>query len=190
MKNKTGKRILLAGMLCFLSFSACACREGKETPEPEEQQEDLRDPAAEQNEELEPEQTADAGEGPSGAAGSDSEGSGMPAEWTDSDYDLEGNIEDLKDGQFTVVEVITEDLDGGVVMVGPADGDDSGFNKVSVSYDEDTLFALQTIYEGGARTEMSGADAADLESGQLVQIWGTFSEDSLKADQICMIKVE
>ena len=105
-------------------------------------------------------------------------------------YDMEGNIKDLKDGQFTLVEVVTEELEDGTLMIGSSGEDDSEFEKTSIAYDEDTRFAIQTIYDGGDRSEMSEATAADLESGQLVKIWGSASDDGWKATQICIVKVE
>lgn len=116
--------------------------------------------------------------------------SGTSAEWVDSTPNLEGDIKELKDGQLTVVEAITEKSDnGGDIVVSPGSGDDSEFNKIAVTYDENTLFAIQTIYDGGARFEMSEATAADLASGQFIQVWGSSSGSGLKATQICIVKV-
>ena len=116
--------------------------------------------------------------------------SGTSAEWVDSTPNLEGDIKELKDGQLTVVEAITEKSDnGGDIIVVPGSGDDSEFNKIAVTYDENTLFAIQTIYDGGARSEMSEATAADLASGQFIRVWGSSSGSGLKATQICIVKV-
>ena len=116
--------------------------------------------------------------------------SGTSTEWVDSTPNLEGDIKELKDGQLTVVEAITEKSDnGGDIVVSPGSGDDSEFNKIAVTYDENTLFAIQTIYDGGARSEMSAATAADLASGQFIQVWGSSSGSGLKATQICIVKV-
>ena len=116
--------------------------------------------------------------------------SGTSAEWVDSTPNLEGDIKGLKDGQLTVVEAITEKSDnGGDIIVVPGSEDDSEFNKISVTYNENTLFAIQTIYDGGARSEMSEATAADLASGQFIRVWGSPSGSGLKATQICIVKV-
>ena len=116
--------------------------------------------------------------------------SGTSTEWVDSTPNLEGDIKELKDGQLTVVEAITEKSDnGGDIVVSPGSGDDSEYNKIAVTYDENTLFAIQTIYDGGARFEMSEATAADLASGQFIQVWGSSSGSGLKATQICIVKV-
>ena len=116
--------------------------------------------------------------------------SGTSVEWVDSTPNLEGDIKELKDGQLTVVEAITEKSDnGGDIIVVPGSEDDSEFNKIAVTYDENTLFAIKTIYDGGARFEMSAATAADLASGQFIQVWGSSSGSGLKATQICIVKV-
>ena len=48
---------------------------------------------------------------------------------------LEGDIKELKDGQLTVVEAITEKSDnGGDIVVSPGSGDDSEFNKIAVTW--------------------------------------------------------
>ncbi len=117
--------------------------------------------------------------------------SGTSTEWVDSTPNLEGDIKELKDGQLTVVEAITEKSDnGGDIIVSPSSsGDDSEFNKIEVTYDENTMFAIQTIYDGGARSEMSAATAADLASGQFIKVWGSSSGSGLKATQICIVEV-
>ena len=109
----------------------------------------------------------------------------------DSTPNLEGDIKELKDGQLTVIEAITARSDnGGDIIVGPGSGNDSEFNKIMVTYDENTLFAIQTIYDGGDISEMSEATAADLASGQFIQVWGSSSDSGLKATQICIVKVD
>ncbi len=222
MKKKTGKMILLTGVLCILSLAVCACGKTEEAsdtqepqvvqgePIPEDDTEDdvsAPEPAADAegtdagNEPESPEASPEPQSGESSSQGTDStqkeqpeaqsqSTSGTSAEWVDSTPNLEGDIKELKDGQLTVVEAITAKSDnGGDIMVVPGSGDDSEFNKISVTYDENTLFAIQTIYDGGARSEMSEATAADLASGQFIRVWGSSSGSGLKATQICIVKV-
>ena len=222
MKKKTGKMILLAGVLCILSLAVCACGKTEEASDTQESQVVQGEPIPEDDTEDDvstPEPEADAEEtdtgnepespeaspepqsGESSSQGTDStqkeqpeaqsqSTSGTSAEWVDSTPNLEGDIKELKDGQLTVVEAITEKSDnGGDIIVVPGSEDDSEFNKISVTYDENTLFAIQTIYDGGARSEMSAATAADLASGQFIQVWGSSSGSGLKATQICIVKV-
>ena len=222
MKKKTGKMILLTGVLCILSLAVCACGKTEEAsdtqepqvvqgePIPEDDTEDdvsAPEPAAYTeetdtgNEPESPEASPEPQSGESNSQGTDSaqkeqpeaqsqSTSGTSAEWVDSTPNLEGDIKELKDGQLTVVEAITEkSANGGDIVVSPGSGDDSEFNKIAVTYDENTLFAIQTIYDGGARSEMSAATAADLASGQFIQVWGSSSGSGLKATQICIVKV-
>lgn len=222
MKRKTGKMILLTGVLCILSLAVCACgkkEEASDTPEPQvvqgepipedDTEDDASAPEPEAdaegtdtgNEPESPEASPEPQSGESSSQGTDStqkeqpeaqsqSTSGTSAEWVDSTPNLEGDIKELKDGQLTVVEAITAKSDnGGDIIVVPGSEDDSEFNKIAVTYDENTLFAIQTIYDGGARSEMSEATAADLASGQFIQVWGSSSGSGLKATQICIVKV-
>ncbi len=222
MKKKTGKMILLTGVLCILSLAVCACGKTEEASDTQEPQVVQGDPIPEDdteddvsapepaayteetdtgNEPESPEASPEPQSGESNSQGTDSaqkeqpeaqsqSTSGTSAEWVDSTPNLEGDIKELKDGQLTVVEAITAKSDnGGDIIVGPGSGDDSEFNKIAVTYDENTLFAIQTIYDGGARAEMSEATAADLASGQFIQVWGSSSGSGLKATQICIVKV-
>ena len=222
MKKKTGKMILLTGVLCILSLAVCACGKTEEAsdtqepqvvqgePIPEDDTEDdasAPEPEADAegtdtgNEPESPEASPEPQSGESSSQGTDStqkeqpeaqsqSTSGTSAEWVDSTPSLEGDIKELKDGQLTVVEAITEkSANGGEIVVTSGSGDDSEFNKIAVTYDENTLFAIQTIYDGGARSEMSEATAADLASGQFIRVWGSPSDSRLKATQICIVKV-
>lgn len=222
MKRKTGKMILLTGVLCILSLAVCACgkkEEASDTPEPQvvqgepipedDTEDDASAPEPEAdaegtdtgNEPESPEASPEPQSGENSSQGTDStqkeqpeaqsqSTSGTSAEWVDSTPNLEGDIKELKDGQLTVVEAITEKSDnGGDIIVVPGSEDDSEFNKISVTYNENTLFAIQTIYDGGARSEMSEATAADLASGQFIRVWGSPSGSGLKATQICIVKV-
>lgn len=192
MRNRVTKRILLSGLLCVLGLMTCACRDTKEESGTGAQQEEAGDPALgdePKEEDSEPAGSNGDEEAPAGSNGD--EETPVSGQWTDDDYDLEGDVRDLKDGQFTLVEAITEELDdGGTLMISSSGEDDAEFNKVSVTYDEDTLFAIQTIYDGGDISEMSEATAADLKSDQMVMVWGSSSESGWKASQICIVKVE
>ena len=216
MKKKTGKMILLTGVLCILSLAVCACGKAEEASDTQEPQvvqgepipeDDTEDDVSAPEADAEGTDTGNEPESPEPQSGeSSSQGtdstqkeqpeaqsqstSGTSAEWVDSNPNLEGDIKELKDGQLTVVEAITEKSDnGGDIIVVPGSEDDSEFNKISVTYDENTLFAIKTIYDGGARSEMSAATAADLASGQFIQVWGSSSDSGLKATQICIVKV-
>ena len=214
MKNRVRKMILLGGMLLAMSLAVCACGGEKETLDAESSQSSLDEPAPEdEGQEKEPDEEAgpegagaeEKPESPEVSAGPETGGEdkrtdstqkeqpevqNMAAEW-DNVCNLEGDIKELKDGQFTVIEAFTEQSDnGGSVLVLPADStDDSEFSKNSVTYDENTLFAIRTIYDGGARSELTEATSADLAIGQFVRVWGSFSGSELQAAQILIVKV-
>lgn len=174
MKKKTGKMILLAGVLFILGLAVCACgktEEASDTQEPQVVQgepvpeDDTEDDASAPEPDAEGIDTGNEPESPEPQSGeSSSQGtdstqkeqpeaqsqstSGTSAEWVDSTPNLEGDIKELKDGQLTVVEAITAKSDnGGDIIVVPGSEDDSEFNKIAVTYDENTLFAIQTIYD-------------------------------------------
>lgn len=199
---KWKQMLLLTGMVFAMGLAVCACgeakgeaeqevpqgMEGEPIPEEGDKREDVvQEPAADGKESDSVEKAEESGEMvPS------SEGKGTDA-WPDSDPDLEGDIKEIKDGQLTVVEAITEESEDGAaeIMVSPGiGGDDSDFNKVAVTYDENTLFAVQTIYEGGARYDLSEATAADMATGQFINVWGSYSGCGLEATRICIVKVD
>lgn len=194
MRNKIRRGILLTGILCVMSFMACACGKDEAAVGAEEQQSDAddSDPAGDV---LSPKASADEEE--AGAAQefppeTQAEAQDTPSAWEDSTPDLEGTIKELQDSRLTVVEAVTgtDDDEGGSIMAAPAPGaDDSEFNKVTVTYDEKTLFAVKTIYDGGARSEMEEATAQDLEKDRSVEVWGSLSDGELKATQICILYV-
>lgn len=203
---KWKRMLLMAGMVFAMSLAVCACGDAKEEakhevpqdvpqgiegepiPEEGDKSEDaVQEPAADGKESDSVEKAEESGEMvPS------SEEKGTDA-WPDSAPDLEGDIKEIKDGQLTVVEAITEESEDGSseIMVSPGiGGDDSDFNKVTVTYDENTLFAVQTIYEGGARYDLSEATAADMAAGQFINVWGSYSGSGLEATRICIVKVD
>lgn len=125
---------------------------------------------------------------------SGADGENAPGVWDDGAPVSEGDIKVMKDGKFTMIEAMTErseDGDAWAMMASPAPGaDDSGFDKVTVFYDEKTLFAVKTIQDGGATFEMEEATAADLAAGLSIAVWGSGSDSEIKATQICIVKVE
>lgn len=163
MKKRVRKLILMSGMVCAMSISVCGYGYAKEMP-------------ANVSVAAPVDQTAAVN---------------TAGEWADSIPNLEGSTKDVQDGSFTVVEAVKQKSDnGGDIYVSAGSGDDSAYNKISVTYDENTLFTVKTIYDGGARSELSAATSVTLDSGQTVAVWGTPSDNGLKATHICIIKVE
>ncbi|MBD5516521.1 MAG: hypothetical protein HDR06_18275 [Lachnospiraceae bacterium] len=211
MKKRVRKLILLTGMLCAMSLVVCACGDTKgesaDVADLEAQPQDENEPALNEDSETEAfmaepetdEKTPDVDEETKSSEDkTDTDETqdikpdmeSVSGTWTDSTPNLEGSIKDIQAGQFTVIEAITEKSDNGWDMIAlPSDGDDSEFNKVTVTYDENTLFAVKTIYDGGARSEMTEATSSSLATDQLVEVWGDSSGSELKATQICIVKV-
>lgn len=182
MKKRAKKLILMAGILCAMSITVCACG----SAEDESSDAVVTAPAEQQTEpgNAVPEENA-AGREPTAETDS------TPGKWEESEPNLEGSIKEIQDGQLTVVEAVIEKSDdGGDIMVAPGSGDDSDFNKVTVTYDEDTIIAIQTIRDGGASYDMSEATADSMAEGQTIRVWGTPSDNGLKAAQIWIIIVE
>ncbi len=213
MKKRLSKMTLVTGILCAMSVTMCACSKEPEASVQEEQQVDAEEAdaadageagndesgnAADTAENGNEGNAADTAEnGNDGSAADDKQADGSAPQdtqvgWEDSSPDLEGDIKEMQDGRLTVIEAESYKSDDGAgdVMATPAPGaEDSDFNKVVVAYDEKTLFAVKTIYDGGAGSEMEEATADALEKGRTVEVWGEASGDEIQASQICIIKV-
>ena len=200
---KWKKMLLLTGMVSAMGLAVCACGDAKGEAGQEVPQGIEGEPISEEGDKSEDavqESAADEGGKDSGGGVAESEETAQSSEgketdaWPDSAPDLKGDIKEIAEGQITVVEAVEEELEDGseaIMVVAPgAEGDDSGFNKVTVTYDEDTLFAVQNIYEGGARYDLSEATAEDMATGQFINVWGRYSGSSLEATRICIVKVD
>lgn len=188
MKNRVKKVLMLTGILCVMGITLCACQNTNEVPNENQEQEEIggtdsEDDAADDTSNPEP-NTEDTSEN------NESQSETNGGEITTANPDLEGTIKDIQGKQFTVVESITEESEnGGDIMVGPGSGDDSEFNKITVTYDDHTVFVIKNIYDGGAKYETENGAASDLTTGQMVEIWGTSVSDGLQATQICIVNI-
>lgn len=208
MKNRVKKVLMLTGILCVMGITLCACQGTKEVSDENQNQEEIggtdskeKDIPNEDQEQENPSETNsedDAAddtlnqesntENTDETNGSQSEAKG--GEINTAAPNLEGTIKDIQEKQLSVVESITEESEnGGDIMVGPGSGDDSEFSKVTVTYDDNTVFVIKNIYDGGARSETENGTSSDLTTGQMVEIWGTSVADGLQATQICIVKV-
>ena len=208
MKNRVKKVLILTGILCVMGITLCACQGTKEVSDENQNQEEIgrtdskvKDILNEDQEQEDPSETNsedDAAddtlnqesntENTDKTNGSQSEAKG--GEINTAAPNLEGTIKEIQEKQLTVVEsIIEESENGGDIMVGPGSGDDSEFSKVTVTYDDNTVFVIKNIYDGGARSETENGTSSDLTTGQMVEIWGTSAADGLQATQICIVKV-
>ena len=208
MKNRVKKVLILTGILCVMGITLCACQGTKEVSDENQNQEEIggtdskeKDIPNEDQEQENPSETNSEDDAADNSLnqesntenadktnGSQSETKG--GENNTAAPNLEGTIKDIQEKQLTVVESITEESEnGGDIMVGPGSGDDSEFNKVTVTYNDNTVFVIKNIYDGEARFETENGTSSDLTTGQMVEIWGTSAADGLQATQICIVKV-
>lgn len=194
------KWMTFAGLLCLVCLLTCGCGDekggGAETPG---QTENPGEPdTAGRTEEpdtarksKEPDTAGNPGE--PDAAGKpeeqDTAGQEDKGEAPEGEPVLEGSVKELKENGFVVTENKSWKEGDGEVSVGPGSGDDSEFDKFSVVFDEDTVFSLRTIYDGGERYEDEKAGAEDLSEGLSVNIWGEKTGDTVKAKEVQILKV-
>lgn len=117
MKERVRRLVFMAGILCTMSLAVCACGSAKHEPidanvtASTEQQEDARETPMEETVSTQESFVGNTFE-----------------KWEENNSNLEGSIKELQEGQFTVVETITEKSNnGGDIMVSPGIGDDSDF---------------------------------------------------------------
>ncbi len=108
----------------------------------------------------------------------------------DEEGDLLGDICEIGDGQFMVTEIHTESNDDGSgTMVSVAEGSEGASPKITVSYDEDTVFEKQKIWDGGANHEEREGSASDLQKGFTAEMWGSYEGDVFHATAIKVVEV-
>lgn len=207
MINRVKKVLILTGILCVMGITLCACQGTKEVSDENQNQEEIggtdskeKDIPNEDREQEDPSETNSEDDADdtlnqeSNTENTDetngSQSGAKGGEINTSAPNVEGTIKEIQEKQLTVVEYITEECEnGGDIMVGPGSGDDSEFRKVTVTYDDNTVFVIKNIYDGGARSETENGTSSDLTTGQMVEIWGTSVADGLQATQICIVKV-
>lgn len=117
---------------------------------------------------------------------------GEKLHYIEEDRDLYGDIWEVGDGQFTVIEIYTDKTeDGGEIMAAPADGTDEQEEapKITVAYDENTKFIKKKIWDGGAGHEETEGSAADLREGFTAEMNGSYEGDVFHATEIVIVEV-
>lgn len=108
----------------------------------------------------------------------------------DTEVDLYGDIYEVGEKQFTVTEIYTDTLeDGSGIMVMGAPGTEAESPKITVAYDDNTVFEKQKIWDGGASHEEKEGSAADLQKGFTVEMWGSYEGDVFHATAIRIVEV-
>lgn len=108
----------------------------------------------------------------------------------DTEGDLYGDICEIGDKQFTVTEIYMEETEGGgevMAMVAPEAENES--QKITVVYDDNTVFEKQKIWDGGANHEEKEGSAADLQKGFTAEMWGSYEGDVFHATAIRVVEV-
>ena len=110
----------------------------------------------------------------------------------DTKADLCGDICEVGDKQFTVTEIFTDTLEeGGEIMVSSAPGAEGEEEaaKITVIYDENTVFEKQKIWDAGAGHEEKEGSAADLQKGFTAEMWGSYEGNVFHATAIKIVEV-
>lgn len=108
----------------------------------------------------------------------------------DTEGDLYGDICEVGEKQFTVMEIYTEsDDDGSGIMIAVAPGAEDESAEITVVYDDNTAFEKQKIWDGGAGHEEKEGSAADLQKGFSAEMWGSYEGDVFHATAIRVVEV-
>lgn len=106
------------------------------------------------------------------------------------DKDLYGDICEIGENQFTVTEIYVETAEnGGEIMAATAPGAEGEASKITVTYDENTKFIKQKIWDGGAGHEEKEGSAADLQKGFTAEMNGSYEGDVFHATEILIVEV-
>ncbi len=184
-------RIVVTGMIGILGLGLTGCGE---TAEPVSEVENLEGEPIEEGKE----ESGDGMEQPD-SEGKEADGTEQPVsneEEADTDADkpafaeaeLYGDILELGDGQFTISEITVEEHGEEEVMVMGAPGNDS-IHKITVTYDEDTVFIKQKIWDGGESHEEREGTSADLKEDFTVEMKGNYEGDIFHATEIKVVEV-
>lgn len=184
-------RIVVIGMIGVLGLGLTGCGEAAE---PVSEAENLEgEPIEENKEEAGGAEQPDSNEE---EAGGDTEQPDSQEKEPEDDTkapvlaaaELYGDILEIGDGQFTISEITVEEYGEGEVMVMGAPGNDS-VNKITVTYDEDTVFTKKKIWDGGESYEEREGTSADLKEDFTVEMKGSYEGDIFHAAEIMVVEV-
>lgn len=198
--NKMRKIIMAAIIAGIMSLGITGC--GKETEEipvqagaeeiPEEEK-DTKEPAEQSGEE--PGDTLQGGESGKEAKEQETEEKNPDADAPAQagTEELYGDILEIGEKQFTVNEItVTTDETGGIeeaVMVMGAPGNEELMNKITVVYDEATVFTKKTIWDGGEHYEETAATEENLAVDLTAEMKGSYEGDVFRAAEIRIVEV-
>lgn len=184
MKYKWKKRIALSLVICLFCMSTTGCASAPAA----ENELDAPEPINDETNETKQDEGTD--------AENTSETSGKwkvyePDVAAAIDADFEGSVSEINADSFSILPIETSLLeDGSLLTVETApDVEISDGNLVKVVFDDNTVFTLRDIYDGGARHEDSDASFKNVEKGVTVSLKGEFQNDIFHARTIRIIKV-
>lgn len=103
--------------------------------------------------------------------------------------DLSGEIQEISDQTFVLNEIIEEEGEGGT-EIAALPLDEAEMNLITAVWDENTRFTRRTIKNGGADYEDSESSPEALETGAVVNLWGSYEGDVFRASQVRLTEVE
>ena len=103
--------------------------------------------------------------------------------------DLSGEIREISDQTFVLNEIIEEEGEGGT-EIAALPLDEAEMNLITAVWDENTRFTRRTIKNGGADYEDSESSPEALETGAMVNLWGSYEGDVFRASQVRLTEVE
>ena len=182
MKNKVWNqkmrtRLMAAGLAGALGLGICGCGTGdassgsgstgqQEAVQEETAQEDMTQGRSGQQEETQTNSVSESGE-----------------------PDLSGEIREISDQTFVLNEIIEEEGEGGT-EIAALPLDEAEMNLITAVWDENTRFTRRTIKNGGADYEDGESSPEALETGAMVNLWGSYEGDVFRASQVRLTEVE
>ncbi len=192
------KKLIITGIMMMMGTGLTGCAKNGENAETDSgfavEAEDLPGADALENGEVpagdgadgEPSEGKPADEENPGTEDTDNKAGHIP----DEEGDLLGDIYEVGEGQFTVTEIYTETTDDGSgIMIMEAPGAETESAKITVVYDDNTVFEKQKIWDGGANHEEKEGSAADLQKGFTTKMWGSYEGDVFHATAIRIVEV-
>ena len=107
-------------------------------------------------------------------------GDGQPTDEAAVNAELEGNIESIEDGGFTIAKIDIEEKDNGA-QIAVANLGDKTF--VRVTYNAATKFVICTVLDG-INGQYTDAAASDLQEGRNVVLEGTYNDAGFAAQKV------
>ena len=182
MKNKVWNqkmrtRLMAAGLAGALGLGICGCGTGgassasgstgqQEAVQEETAQEDMTQGRSGQQEETQTKSTSESEE-----------------------PDLSGEIREISDQTFVLNEIIEEEGEGGT-EIAALPLDEAEMSLITAVWDENTRFTRRTIKNGGADYEDSESSPEALETGAMVNLWGSYEGDVFRASQVRLTEVK